>query len=152
MSEGALEIQDFQMEDLEMLHAIDRVCFPPGIAFSRAELLTQLQHPQSITRVAARTGRILGFVSARMDAGAGAHIITLDVVPEARRMGIGRDLMSELHAVMKAKHIKIAVLEVGVSNLPARRLYEGMAYRYLELLSGYYNGLEDAYRMVRLVF
>ena len=64
MSGLLLTIRYFQAEDLGELHEIDRICFPEGIAFSRAELLFHMIQPQSIARVAQGSDRILGFVIA----------------------------------------------------------------------------------------
>jgi ribosomal protein S18 acetylase RimI-like enzyme len=43
----------------------------------------------------------------------------------------------------------VFVLEVGVENSPAQKLYEKLQYEYLERLSGYYHVRQDAYRMAR---
>jgi len=150
MSGLPLRIRSFQDEDLEKLCEIDRVCFADDIAFSRAELLFQLNHPKSITRVGEGLGRILGFVMARIENPSCVHVLTLDVIPEARRCRIGISLMRALHRVLAKESIGIAVLEVSVQNRPAQRLYEKLQYQYLETLCGYYQGREDAYRMIRI--
>ncbi len=145
-----LKIRNFQDKDLESLCAIDRICFASDIAFSRAELLSQINHPKSITRVGEGLGRILGFAVARIEDASYAHVITLDVVPDARRCRIGLSLMNALHRSFARERIKVAILEVSVRNRPAQRLYERLNYRYVETLFGYYRGREDAYRMVRV--
>jgi ribosomal-protein-alanine N-acetyltransferase len=146
-----LKIRDFHSGDPEILHEIDHICFPADIAFSRGELLFYLNHAGSITRVAESSGRIVGFVLGRIENRRHARIITLDVVPEAHRQGIGLALMEDIHRILKSRRILASVLEVGTGNLAARSLYERMQYRYVENLPGYYNGNEDAYRMA-LVF
>ncbi len=133
-----------------MLCEIDRICFPKDIAFSRAELIFYLNHSKSITRVAEGLGRILGFVLARIESPGTAHVITLDVVPEVRQRRIGTQLMNAMHRELERQKIGVAVLEVSTGNLVAQRLYEKLKYQYLETLSGYYLGREDAYRMARL--
>lgn len=152
MSGLPLRIRNFQNEDLETLCEIDRICFAEDIAFSRAELLCQIHDCKSITRVGEGLGRILGFVMARIENPSCAHILTLDVVPEARRCRIGLSLMRAIHRVLANQKIGAAVLEVSARNLPAVRLYEKLQYRYLETLPGFYRGREDAYRMVREFF
>ena len=150
MSGLPLRIRNFQKEDLETLSEIDRICFADDIAFSRAELLCQIHNSKSITRVGEGLGRILGFVIARIENPLCAHVLTLDVVPEARRCRIGISLMQAMHRVLAKEKIRTAVLEVSASNLAAQRLYEKLQYRYQETLCGYYQGREDAYRMVRI--
>ena len=49
----------------------------------------------------------------------------------------------------KSKGAEISFLEVDVANDAARRFYEGLHYRYLKILPGYYNGGSDAYGMIR---
>jgi ribosomal-protein-alanine N-acetyltransferase len=132
---------------LKTLCRIDHICFPGDIAFSRAEMAFYLNHPESIARVAVVEGRILGFVLARMETPITAHIITLDIIPEARRRKIGTCLMEELHGILGKRGIGAAILEVATDNVPAQKLYEKMNYRYLGTLCGYYNGQADAYRM-----
>jgi [ribosomal protein S18]-alanine N-acetyltransferase len=149
MSELPLKIRDYQAGDLAVLCEIDRICFPEDIAFSRAEFVFYLNHPKSITRVGEGFGRILGFVIARVENSALAHVITLDVIPEARQKRLGMTLMNTLHKELEMRKVGTAVLEVGAGNFPAQRLYEKLQYRYRETLSGYYAGKEDAFRMER---
>jgi ribosomal-protein-alanine N-acetyltransferase len=139
MLEWPLKIRDFHPKDLDTLHDIDLLCFPEGIAFSREELLFISNYPESITRVAEASGRIAGFVMARIESRRQAHIVTLDVVPEVQRQGIGSMLMQDVHNILRAREINASILEVGTGNLGARRLYETLGYRYAGLLSGYYN-------------
>jgi [ribosomal protein S18]-alanine N-acetyltransferase len=151
MPELLSRIRSFRTEDLGELHKIDRICFPAHIAFSRSELFFYLNHPKSITRVAEVPGRILGFVLARVESGKLAHIITLDVIPEARKHKVGTMLMDEIHRELGEIGVRTIVLEVGTDNLPAQRLYQGLQYQYIEMLAGYYYGREDAYRMARSI-
>jgi [ribosomal protein S18]-alanine N-acetyltransferase len=145
-----LNIRAFRDSDLTSLCEIDRICFSAPITFSRADFTACLKHPGSIARVGEGLGRILGFVMACVETSQWAHVITLDVVPEARRSGVGMRLMNALHGELYEQGIGIAVLEVSVLNLAAQRLYEKLKYRYLETLPGYYHGSEDAFRMARV--
>jgi ribosomal-protein-alanine N-acetyltransferase len=151
MFELPLRIRPFKADDLEALYQIDQICFPGDIAFSRAELFSRLNHPKSIARVAEGLGRILGFVLAQSESLTCAHVLTLDVIPEVRQCNIGTLLMNVLHAELQNQGICAIVLEVGVLNVPAQQLYKKLEYQYLGILSGYYNGKEDAYRMVRVM-
>ena len=137
-------------QDLETLYEIDRVCFADDIAFSRAELLSQINRPGSITRVGEGDGGILGFVMAHIVHASYAHIVTLDVITNVRRRGIGFALMDAVHEALAKEGIGITVLEVSVRNYLAQRLYEKMGYRRTDTLNGYYRGREDAFRMIRI--
>jgi ribosomal-protein-alanine N-acetyltransferase len=151
MSDKPPTIRSFRAKDLETLCRIDRICFPEDIAFSRTELAFYLKDTKSIARVANEAGRILGFVLAHIESPSHAHVLTLDVIPEERRRGIGTLLMDALHLRLKMKGIGAAFLEVEASNVPAQRLYEKLQYRYFGSMRGYYHGRDDAYRMVRAI-
>jgi ribosomal-protein-alanine N-acetyltransferase len=150
MLESPLRIRKYQADDLEALCRIDRICFPDFMAFSRAEFVWYLNHPKRIAQVAETSGRIVGFILARIQRSSYAHIITLDVAPDARHCRVGTKLMAVLHHELERLKIGTCVLEVGVGNLAARQLYEKLQYQYIGLLSGYYREREDAYRMVRI--
>jgi len=151
MSGEPIKIRKFLAGDLETLYQIDRTCFSEDIAFSRTELTFYLNQPKSIARVAEGAGRILGFVLARIESPIFAHVLTLDILPDARRRRIGTSLMEELHGMLRERGIKAAILEVATDNVPAQQLYEKMHYQYLGTLSGYYHGRQDAYRMACIV-
>jgi ribosomal-protein-alanine N-acetyltransferase len=149
MSLARLWIRDFHPEDFETICQIDRICFAPDIAFSRSEFLFFLHDSKSITYLAERMNSIVGFVLAKIESPSIAHVVTLDVVPVMRRCRVGTRLMNRLHDELRERGISVTVLEVGVQNLGARRLYERLGYSFERLLPGYYAGKEDACRMRR---
>ena len=63
-----------------------------------------------------------GFILAR-DLGGEAEILTLGVLPEMRRLGIGRALLDAVIAQAGRRHIGSVVLEVAADNAAARSLY-----------------------------
>jgi ribosomal protein S18 acetylase RimI-like enzyme len=150
MIESPIGIRNFQPPDLDTLFRIDQICFPAYIAFSRAEFVSYLNHPKRIARVAETSGRIIGFILARIRGSSHAHILTLDVVPDARRCRVGTQLMNDLHKELERLKIGACVLEVGVRNIAAQRLYEKLHYRNIGILPGYYHEREDACRMIRI--
>ena len=145
----SLYLRGYATGDLAALHAMDQNCFPPGIAFTRPELLSCLNHRNSVVRIAVLDEQIVGFaVGMTIDHDAG-HVVTLDVVREGRRQGIGTTLMSALHDEFRQVGASLCFLEVDVENAAARRFYETLQYKYVEYLPGYYQNHGDAYRMVR---
>ncbi len=74
-----------------------------------------------------------------------AHITTFAVHPAWRRRGIGERLLLSVLDVAIARHAREATLEVRLSNLPARKLYEKHGFRPVGIRPRYYsdNG-EDA--------
>jgi [ribosomal protein S18]-alanine N-acetyltransferase len=141
-------IRDYRPQDLSTLLEIDKICFHPDIAFSRSELLFYVRHPRSISRIAEQQGHIIGFAVGRVEEGSLGHILTLDVVPEARRSGTGTLLMTTLHDEFRRRQVTLSLLEVNAEDEGARRFYEKLEYQYTEIVRGYYYGRLDAYRMV----
>jgi ribosomal-protein-alanine N-acetyltransferase len=74
-----------------------------------------------------------------------AHITTFAVHPDWRRRGIGERLLLTLLDVSLERQAREATLEVRLSNVAARRLYEKYGFRPVGLRPRYYtdNG-EDA--------
>lgn len=151
MSGPSLKIRDFHPKDLETLYEIDLLCFPAEIAFTRRDFLYMLGYAGSITRIAHGSCGVVGFILGNIESGLRGRILTLDVIPAARRRGVGFRLMEDFHRILKIRNIREVILEVGADNHAAQRLYEKMQYRRVETLHGYYNGNTDAYRMLRIV-
>jgi [ribosomal protein S18]-alanine N-acetyltransferase len=145
---GETSIRDYRPEDLQVLHGIDKDCFPAHMAYSRAELLFYLRQPFSVARVAERAGSIIGFAVGQLEADNRAHIVTLDVVRKARRCGAGTQLMHALHEEFRRRDAAQVLLEVEAGNEIAQSFYAGLGYERTAILRGYYRGKSDAYRMV----
>jgi len=74
-----------------------------------------------------------------------AHVTTFAVAPERRRLGIGEVLLTELLGIARRIGASVATLEVRVSNLAARRLYEKYGFRPVGVRRNYYSDdREDA--------
>ncbi len=110
--------------------------------------------------VAEVEGRIVGYVMTRVEYGPGyvvpepmvrkGHIVSIAVLPEFRRRGIGTRLMEEAMRVLRDVYgCKEVYLEVRVSNTPAIRLYEKLGFRKVRVIPMYYLDGEDAYLMAR---
>jgi len=68
-----------------------------------------------------------------------AHITTFAVDPAWRRQGIGERLLLALLDVAQARRAREATLEVRLSNVAARRLYEKYGFRPVGLRPNYYT-------------
>jgi len=131
------------VDDLRAVHAIERVSFSvpwPDDAY-RNELLTN----RLASYVVARAGdEIVGFggLWVMVDE---AHITTFAVDPRWRRRGVGEWLLLGLLDRAVERRAREATLEVRLSNMPARRLYEKYGFRPVGIRPRYYsdNG-EDA--------
>jgi GNAT superfamily N-acetyltransferase len=97
-----VNIRTVRPEDFPALYAMDQQCFPPEIAYSPDDLRYFLEAKDSLTLVAEDAdGGIAGFALAQMYRARPtfqARLITIDVVPEFRRKGIGSDLLKACEA------------------------------------------------------
>jgi len=143
-----IQLRPFERADLETLHKIDQVCFAPEIAYSKAELRYYLQHAKSFTVIAETEAKtIAGFCTGRLHLREGrpyGHIITIDVVPEMRKQGVGRLLLCAVEERFRANAAESIELEVAVGNLRAQKFYQAMGYAQIGSIPGYYAGLLDA--------
>jgi ribosomal protein S18 acetylase RimI-like enzyme len=152
-----IHLRPFRRADLETLYKIDQVCFAPGIAYSKAELRYYLQHPKSFTVVAEATAvaestdpSIAGFCTGQLYLHEGVrlgHIITIDVLPEARRQSAGRLLLTAVEEHFRANDVMSIRLEVAVDNPQAQNFYHAMGYETIGRIPGYYLGRLDALMM-----
>jgi ribosomal-protein-alanine N-acetyltransferase len=143
----AVLVRDYRRADFESLWALDQQCFPAGIAYSRAELRAFLSLRTAETIVAERGGRIVAFVLGHRRSRTGGHVVTLDVAAPARRHGLGRRLLLELERRFRAAGARHVQLETAVANTVAIAFYEGLGYRKLARLAGYYGRGLHAWKM-----
>ncbi|MBF0190398.1 MAG: ribosomal protein S18-alanine N-acetyltransferase [Magnetococcales bacterium] len=80
------------------------------------------------------------------------HLLTLGVVPEFRRRGVGSALVASLLQERVGKPEQRVVLEVRSSNVAARALYQRLGFVSVGVRRGYYRlgpvGPEDALVMI----
>ena len=131
------------LEDIPAVHRIERASFAvpwPDGAY-RNELVTN----RLASYVVARAGdEVVGFAGLWVMVDE-AHITTFAVDPRWRRRGVGQWLLVRLFELADARRAREATLEVRLSNMPARRLYEKYGFRPVGIRPRYYsdNG-EDA--------
>jgi len=162
-------IRQFRKADLDTLWEIDQACFDPQLAYSRPELAFYIRRAGSFTLVAEAAddptddaigdngrsaasnsppAKILGFIVAENRRGNG-HIITIDVIAEARRLGVGSSLLRAAEEKLVQAGTGAVVLETPVNNLTAIRFYKREGYFVEKTVAGYYSGLLDALVMTK---
>ena len=138
-----LRIERMTLADLPEVHAIERASFStpwPADAYR-----SELQSNRLATYLVARAGdELVGFAGIWLMVDE-AHITTFAVHPAWRRRGIGERLLLAVLDTALGRHAREATLEVRLSNVAARRLYEKYGFRPVGLRPRYYtdNG-EDA--------
>jgi len=144
-------IRRYQAGDFDALYNIDQICFPRGIAYGRRELRFYLADPSSDCFVAESGAEIYGFIVTEAR-GADAHIITLDVLPDHRRDGIGTRLLDEGEKAVANRGAARVWLETATTNDAAIAFWTRHGYRqYGEILAGYYGRGGDAFQMRKQV-
>jgi ribosomal-protein-alanine N-acetyltransferase len=122
------------------------VCFPEGIAYGRFEMKVYLRAEGSYCLLAESGGNVAGFILAELAPDEG-HIITLDVLEEYRRRGIGSLLLSAAEKEAASRGGKRMVLETATTNKAAIALWRKHGYRQLGTIEDYYGRGRDAFRM-----
>jgi [ribosomal protein S18]-alanine N-acetyltransferase len=141
-------IRQFEKTDFDTLWRIDQACFDPQLAYSRPELAFYMRRPGSFSLVAEGDGGILGFIVAESRRKSG-HIITIDVVAEARRTGVGSALLQAAEEKLIWVGALAVVLETPVNNEAAIRFYKAKGYFVEKTVAGYYSGQLDALVMTK---
>jgi len=139
-------LRDFRPEDFETLWNIDQLCFAPGIAYSRRELSIYIRRRGAFTVVvekASPKNEIVGFIVAESSRRLG-HIISIDVLPDARRFGIGSKLLIAAEERLAINGCKAVVLETAVDNLSALSFYKRHLYHVVSTEPRYYSNGTDA--------
>lgn len=162
-------LRDFRQEEFETLWRIDQQCFAPGISYSRLELAIYLQRPGAFVLVAdslegiecgavnhtSKPGQSLvvpaavpaavpvGFIVAETGSRGNGHIITIDVLPQARGAGVGSRLLMAAEDRLRAARRHAVILETAVDNRVALTFYKRHGYSIVKTMPGYYsNGVD----------
>ena len=150
-------LRPFQDADIDQVMHINFKCLPEN--YTPQFFLDLHQRFPKAFLVAVVDDKVVGYVMCRIEIGfpemggigiiKKGHVVSLAVLPEYRRMGIGRALTMKVLDAMSDYGAKECFLEVRVSNLPAINLYEKLGLRPVKRNSGYYSGGETALVMAR---
>lgn len=148
---GGVEIalRDFRRQDFNSLWRIDQECFAPGIAYSRLELAAYIRLRGAFTVVAEPAGespgQVLGFIVAQANRRGIGHILTIDVPPGSRRLGVGSKLLATAEERLRAASCRSVVLETAVDNAAALAFYKRHQYSVVKTIPRYYSNGVDAF-------
>lgn len=158
-----IALRSYQRTDFESLHTIDQACYGSDVAYSRAELRTYLgflgaecvvaQTDSDPVRGPSDDGavegtRVVGFcISIRR--GDHGHIITMDVLKEFRRNGIGTSILREIERRLISAGVRRVALETATDNGVAVTFWKRHDYVSVGVKKGYYAGKRDAYYMTK---
>jgi ribosomal-protein-alanine N-acetyltransferase len=132
-----LEIEPMRLPDLDAVREIELRSFStpwPAHAYPAEIETNRLAH----YRVARLDGRIVAFAGIWLMLDE-AHVTTFAVHPDFRRRSIGERLLLAMLDVAIANGAREATLEVRLSNMAARKLYEKYGFRPVGLRPRYYS-------------
>jgi len=156
-----ISLRDFRPDDFEALWRIDQECFAPGISYSRADLAAYLRRPRAFALVAessdahrntsagtASQGQspvlVAGFIVAETNGRGTGHLITIDVLPQMRRVGVGSQLLRAAEDRLRTAQCRAAFLETAVDNRSALCFYKVHQYGVMKTIPRYYSDGVDA--------
>jgi [ribosomal protein S18]-alanine N-acetyltransferase len=151
-------LRDFLPADFEAVWRIDQQCFAPGISYSRLDLAAYLRRPTAFSVVAVSAeaeqtqpgladespSNIFGFIVAESGSRGNGHIITIDVLPAARKNGVGSRLLLAAEDRLRAANCHSVILETAVDNRAALSFYKRHAYHVAKTIPRYYSDGVDA--------
>jgi [ribosomal protein S18]-alanine N-acetyltransferase len=145
-----LELGPARVSEARTMAEMSRDLVEDGLRWRwRTEQIARLvRHPEFEVVVARREGRVVGFAVMQLGHEV-AHLILLAVEPSERRSGIGRRLIHWIEEMARTAGVFELSLEVRSQNMIARRFYEQLGYQSVALVPRYYDGRENAVRMVR---
>lgn len=128
-------------DDFDRLYALEEACFEPPVRFDREYMCQLVSRWDAATWIAEVAGQMAGFAIVKWAAGRSgvrAYIETLEVAPDARRCGVGRELLSRIEGSARQAGARLIWLHVEEVNDAAIRLYEGQGYRCESREEDYY--------------
>jgi ribosomal-protein-alanine N-acetyltransferase len=131
----------FHAAALATLHAL---AFQPGERWTAATLATQLGIPGVFGLFWPDSGMVLARVAADE-----AEILTIAVVPAARRAGLGRALLRAAEQEASTRGARTMFLEVAPGNAAAGALYAAAGYAEVGRRPRYYPDGSDALILAR---
>ena len=127
--------------DFDSLYAIEELCFQPPFRFGRRYMRRLVDRRNSATWIAEVDGRMAGFAivewSQEID-GISSYIQTIEVLPDRRGHGVGRELLWLVEESARAEGAKRLWLHVDERNNAAISLYEALGFAVQAKADDYY--------------
>lgn len=130
--------------DLRAVATIERAVFPDPWSHDMFVAHLRYAPPEMFLIAEASEGDVLGYALMRtvLDE---AELLNIAVTPEARRRGIGLQLLRAAMQTCRAHGAECMLLEVRETNVAARALYERHGFVPVGRRAGYYHSpREDA--------
>lgn len=131
-----MRIIKMQPEHVAFVAEMERQCFSDP--WSEKSVASELDNPLSLWLIAEVDGVVAGYIGSQtvLDS---ADMMNLAVSQSFRRQGIGERLVNCLTEALKEKGVKTLLLEVRVSNGPAKELYQKLGFEIVGKRPRYYE-------------
>ena len=133
--------RSYTPQDFDKLYALEELCFEPLSRFSRRTMRLLVSSSNGATWIAEEDGQMAGFAIVEWSQEPNeiiAYIQTIEVVPEMRGCGVGRELLGRIEDSARLAGAGLIWLHVEVTNTGAIRLYEANGYRCEGRKENYY--------------
>lgn len=131
-----MRIVKMQPEHVAAVAEMERQCFSDP--WSEKSVTSELDNPLSLWLIAEADGVVAGYVGSQtvLDS---ADMMNLAVSQDFRRQGIGEQLVNSLTEALAEKGVKTLLLEVRISNEPAKQLYQKLGFEIVGKRPRYYE-------------
>lgn len=155
--QDTFRLRKFVINDLETVTRINQACLPENYTdFFFVDLARRF--PETFI-VAEENGTVVGYIMCRIEVGLSnfglggiikkGHVVSVAVMPESRRKGIGEALVTKAIEGLRLYGAKQLYLEVRMTNEEAIGLYRKLGLEVTRTIRGYYADGEDAYVMTK---
>ena len=137
-----MTIRSMLPADVPQIAALERLCFSDP--WSEGSVAGELENELSLWLVAEEDSTVRGYIGSQ-SVPPDCDILNLAVAPDARRQGLGQQLLQALLDALHRRGIERVFLEVRPTNVPARALYAALGFEEIGRRKEYYvNPVEDA--------
>ncbi len=153
--QDTFKLRKFEPDDLQDVMRINRVCLPEN--YSDMFFVDLHERFPDTFIVAEEDHEMVGYIMCRIEVGLSnfglgglirkGHVVSLAVMPKARRKGIASALIKSAMDGMCGYKAKQIYLEVRVTNEAGINLYKKIGFEISRTIPSYYSDGEDAYVM-----
>lgn len=153
--QGTYKLRKFTVNDLASVTRINQICLPENYTDIFFVDLHR-RYPETFI-VAEENDEVIGYIMCRVEVGLSnlgfsgivkkGHVVSVAVLPEHRRKGVGNSLITQAAEAMKRYSAKQCYLEVRGTNQEAIILYKKLGFEITRTIHGYYADGEDAFVM-----
>jgi ribosomal-protein-alanine N-acetyltransferase len=134
--------------DMDTIVDLERAIFRPSEQYTLGFINWLCRNCTKYSYIAFMGDKPVGYIISCIEGFSRGHVISVGVLGEYRRRGIGNELMRRSICSMVDDGADYVILEVRVSNTPAITLYRKLGFEVRDLLRAYYSDGEDGYLMI----